>query len=96
MKVYVLATGDPDWQNIMADYKPFGGGWVVAVNEEYLSFYKLTGKLADGTPVLDIGTCERFDVYWRHGLNEPDFDWLIGATFIEAIEKLKRPSMRQH
>lgn len=88
MKVYVKATGDPCWENEVNDYPVFDDNWTVQVEEGFLIFKKLTGKLANGIPVLDIGLCPRFEIVWDKGI--PDLDWLREATFLEAVEKLAK------
>ncbi|MBT2714716.1 hypothetical protein [Bacillus sp. ISL-57] len=88
MKVYVKATGDPDWENEIADYPLFGDNWTVEVQEGLLIFKKLTGKLANGIPVLDIGVCARFQIVWDEGV--PDLEWLREATFLDVLEKFAR------
>ncbi|MFE4812785.1 hypothetical protein ACFQ9Y_16850 [Peribacillus simplex] len=88
MNIYVIATDDECWENETKDYPIFADKWAVEVSEGLLNFRKITGKLADGTPVLDLATCSRFEVVWDKGI--PDLDWLRGATFLEAIEILAK------
>ncbi|MEJ9228920.1 hypothetical protein LAV79_05365 [Peribacillus butanolivorans] len=88
MMVYVIATDDECWENETNDYLMFADKWTVEVSEGLLYFKKITGKLADGTPVLDLATCKRFEVVWDKGI--PNLDWLHSATFLEAIEKFAK------
>lgn len=44
MKVFVIATGDPCWENEVSDYPMFGDNWTVQLEEGFLIFKKLTGK----------------------------------------------------
>ncbi|MFJ7855276.1 hypothetical protein ACIQX3_21295 [Peribacillus frigoritolerans] len=88
MKVRVIATDDVCWENETNDYPMFAGKWAVEVSEGLLYFKKIIGQLSNGTPVLDLATCKRFEVVWDKGI--PDLEWLQSATFLEAIEKFAK------
>ncbi|MCK1985187.1 MULTISPECIES: hypothetical protein [Peribacillus] len=88
MKVYVIATGDPCWENEVTDYPVFGDSWIVEIQEGFLTFKKLTDKRVNGLPVLDIGVCPRFEIVWDKGV--PDLEWLRRATLLEVMEKFAR------
>lgn len=88
MKIYVKATDDPDWEREIVDYPLFGDSWTVEVQEGFLVFKKLTGKMLNGIPVLDIGLCPRFEIVWDEGV--PDLEWLRDASFLEVMEKFAR------
>ncbi|MDW7616985.1 hypothetical protein SC499_20265 [Peribacillus simplex] len=89
MKVYVIATDDPCWENETNDYPMFGDDWTVQLREGFLNFQKITGELANGVPVLDIATCPRFEILWDDE-EIPDLTWLREATFMEVMEKFAK------
>ncbi|MGG3694305.1 hypothetical protein [Heyndrickxia ginsengihumi] len=54
------------------------------------SFHKFTGKLDDGTPVVDLDLSEQFEVTFSFDKEEVDLEWLMSATFLEIIRKYSK------
>ncbi|PJN90594.1 hypothetical protein [Bacillus sp. mrc49] len=89
--VYFENPTDPDWgEDIIVNAYVIGEDWTIEISPESWTFRKVTGRLADGTPKVDLEATSYINIGLDYEAEEVDLNWLMSASLMEIVEKLAK------
>jgi hypothetical protein len=89
--VYILASKDNELEPyIQKDVTIIDGDIALSTCGKEWNFHRFTGKLKDGTPVIDLDKTLGFDVVLDFEEKDVDIAWLMKASLLEIIRKFSK------